>query len=87
MLRIVPHTVPRVGRSYEHFPDGFEQHLLHAAGQVQDAARQNPALTVLYVPYSLGSGMRTRTAEAAAPYEKLSRIVATKMNPLPKIAY
>ena len=25
---IVPHTVPRVGRSYEHFPDGFELHLL-----------------------------------------------------------
>ena len=24
MLRIVPRTVPRVGRSYEHFPDGFE---------------------------------------------------------------
>ena len=30
MLRIVPHTVPRVGRSYEHFPDGFELHLLPA---------------------------------------------------------
>jgi hypothetical protein len=30
MLRIVPHTVPRVGRSYEHFPDGLELHLLHA---------------------------------------------------------
>ena len=28
MLRIVPHNVPRVGRSYEHFPDGFELHLL-----------------------------------------------------------
>ena len=28
MLRIVPHTVPRVGRSYENFPDGFELHLL-----------------------------------------------------------
>ena len=28
MLRIVPHTVPRVGRSYERFPDGFELHLL-----------------------------------------------------------
>jgi len=28
MLRIVPLTVPRVGRSYEHFPDGFELHLL-----------------------------------------------------------
>jgi len=28
MLRIVPHTVPRAGRSYEHFPDGSELHLL-----------------------------------------------------------
>ena len=28
MLRIVPHTVPRVGRSYEHFQDGLELHLL-----------------------------------------------------------
>ena len=27
-VSIVPHTVPRVGRSYEHFPDGFELHLL-----------------------------------------------------------
>ena len=28
MLRIVLHTVPRVGRSYEPFSDGFELHLL-----------------------------------------------------------
>ena len=28
MLRIVPHTVPHVGRSCEHFPDGLELHLL-----------------------------------------------------------
>ena len=28
MPRIVPHTVPRVGRSYEHFPDEFEFYLL-----------------------------------------------------------
>ena len=28
MLRIVPHTVPRVGHPYEHFPDGFEIHLV-----------------------------------------------------------
>ena len=24
MLRVVPHTVPRVGRSYEHLSGGFE---------------------------------------------------------------
>ena len=28
MLRIVPQTVPRVGRSFGHFPDGFGLHLL-----------------------------------------------------------
>ena len=32
MLRIAPHTVPRVGRSYEHFPDGFELQLLPCVG-------------------------------------------------------
>ena len=32
MLRIVPHTVPHVGRSYRHFPDGFELHLLPTGG-------------------------------------------------------
>ena len=32
MLRIVPHTVPGVGRSYELFPDGFELHLLLRCG-------------------------------------------------------
>ena len=30
MLRIVPHTVPRVGRPYEPFRDGFELLLLLA---------------------------------------------------------
>ena len=28
MLRRVPHTAHRVCRAYEHFPDGFELHLL-----------------------------------------------------------
>jgi hypothetical protein len=28
MLRIVPHTVTRVGRSHEHLPDGFELRFL-----------------------------------------------------------
>ena len=28
MLRIVPHTAPRVGRTYANFSDGFELHLL-----------------------------------------------------------
>ena len=29
MLRIVPHTSPRVGSLHEYFPDEFELHLLH----------------------------------------------------------
>ena len=29
MLRIVPNTARRVGRSYEHFPGEFELHLLY----------------------------------------------------------
>ena len=28
-LRVVLVTVPRVSRSCEHFPDGFDPHLLH----------------------------------------------------------
>jgi len=38
MLRIVPHTVPRVGRSYMHFPDGFElllERVFHADARMQ----------------------------------------------------
>ena len=31
-LRIVLVTVPRVGRSCEHFPDGFDVHLLLRCG-------------------------------------------------------
>ena len=30
MLRIVKHTVPRVGRSYENFPNVFELYRLHS---------------------------------------------------------
>ena len=30
-LRIVPVTVPRVSRSYEHFSDGFDLHLLRTS--------------------------------------------------------
>ena len=30
--RIMPHTVTRIGRSYEHFSDGFEFHLLAWGG-------------------------------------------------------
>ena len=38
MLRIVPHTVPRVGRSYEHFPDGFQLHLLPGPDDLECAS-------------------------------------------------
>jgi hypothetical protein len=40
MLRIVPHNVPRVGRSYEHFPDGFELHLLQGLSNCRAASRE-----------------------------------------------
>ena len=40
MLRIVPQTVPRVGRAYEHLPDGFELHLLNAKLERQDLDAQ-----------------------------------------------
>ena len=43
MLRIVPHTVPRVGRSYEHFPDGFELHLLPEPKEPQGYTRGSRA--------------------------------------------
>ena len=47
MLRIVPHTVLRVDRSYEHFSDGFELHLLQKDGEVEwgkaSAEPQQPA--------------------------------------------
>jgi hypothetical protein len=52
MLRIVPHTVPRVGCSYEYFPDGFELHLLRyvrtqrGTGGLQQAASQSLGLEI-----------------------------------------
>ena len=39
MLRIVPHTVPCVGHSYEHFPDGFELQTPNHAPQTANPAR------------------------------------------------
>ena len=44
MLRVVPRTVSRVGRSYEHFPDGFELHLLLAGAQQGGAPRREVGL-------------------------------------------
>ena len=48
MLRIVPPTVPRVGRSYEHFPDVFELHLLQEdfKEMLEDKAFQRPCALV-----------------------------------------
>ena len=39
MLRIVPHTVPRVGRSYEHVPDRLELPLLPKEGAGEGGGR------------------------------------------------
>ena len=42
-LRIVLVTVPRVSRSCEHFPDGFDLHLLRAAGTPVQRQEHGPA--------------------------------------------
>ena len=44
MLRIVPHTVPRVGRSYEHFPDGFELHLGYTLNNRSNRGEESTSL-------------------------------------------
>jgi len=49
MLRIVPHTVPRVGRSYEHFPDGFELHLLPIQTSIYEVTNLGGALGVVQI--------------------------------------
>ena len=51
MLRIVPHTVPRIGRSYEHFPDGFELHLLP---REDEPAPSDMATRMVQVPLKHG---------------------------------
>jgi len=38
MLRIVPHTVPCVGRPYKYLPDGFEVHLLPGGADLEHGA-------------------------------------------------
>ena len=43
MLRIVPHSVPRVSRSCELFPDGFDLHLLHTRHHLQVVTARMPA--------------------------------------------
>ena len=60
MLRIVPHAVPRVGRSYEHFPDGFELHLLLSQGR-QVPRREPNAFSRL--GSALNPKPRTQTTE------------------------
>ena len=42
MLRIVPQTVPRVGSSHKHFPDGFEFHLLLGLGRIDGVRVRKP---------------------------------------------
>jgi len=57
MLRIVPRTVPRVGRSYEHFPDGFELHLLRHFSKGRTGvprSKENPPPPMATVHRALG---------------------------------
>ena len=59
MLRTVPHSVPRVSRSCELFPDGFDLHLLHRAvpTECEDRVLDRPA----------SEGMRALLGDGAAP--------------------
>ena len=52
MLRIVPHFLPRVGRSYEQFPDGFELHLLPWQGLTRQLVEQGKELEARVVALS-----------------------------------
>ena len=72
MLRIVPHTVPRVGRSYEHFPDGFELHLLQPC--VQSAGRMKGVRCRIQSVGFISKGMRRHGIHA----EKLFDVTAKK---------
>jgi len=69
MLRIVPHTVPRVGRSYEHFPGGFELHLLQSAG-MRFFDRQDPRLSLL---------QHLRTSLPASPASPSSSLLLSSL--------
>ena len=46
MLRIVPHTVPRVDRSHEHIPVGFNLHLPRGVGGIADVPPHSQTSTV-----------------------------------------
>jgi hypothetical protein len=72
MLRGVPHTVPRVGRSNEHFPDGFEVHLLRSLempSALVSRCRANMAHIRQSSPDSgLGFQVRVPKKNQAVPY-------------------
>ena len=56
MLRIVPPTVPRVGRSGEHFPDGFELHLLRVVSNCLVNRHHQTAIPTFVVCCAGGAG-------------------------------
>ena len=69
MLRIVPHTVPRVGRSYEHFPDGFELHLLLNRGKLRLGSGSDAPDRPYRMFYAEGDGRADR------PYGMTARLL------------
>ena len=58
MLRIVPHTVTRVGRSYEHFPDGFELYLLRPGASKLNSSAERVGGGVRIHPENVRHGVQ-----------------------------
>jgi len=73
MLRIVPHTVPCVSRSYEHFPDGFELHLLPHGADLR-RAQKNILGSFIVVSFEwVGTLQRISNQKAATRILAMSR--------------
>jgi len=82
MLRIVPHTVPRVGRSYEHFPDGFKLHLLRMSllhEPLHWRAKRDPKTEMLSLQFFLRKGVSLAYVGRNQNLEDLRGQMSTKV--------
>ena len=79
MLRIVPHYVPRVSRSCELFPDGFDLHLLHSSISLRGGAHMAAVLTVL--PSLSTEARRVRGIKSILKVLKVStKMISLRLN-------